>query len=76
MQLAKLSFNHPSVVLTADVFNFFIENISRVSCEIENAINSNKQSSDKISGFRWIAHEQCGSARVGGVGPGALPFVR
>ena len=29
-QLAKLSFNHPSVVLTADVFNFFNKNI-RVS---------------------------------------------
>ena len=27
-QLAKLSFNHPSVVLTADVFQFFMETVS------------------------------------------------
>ena len=27
-QLAKLSFNHPSVVLTADVFLFFIKSTS------------------------------------------------
>ena len=28
MQLAKVSFNHPSVVLTADVFHFFIKYLS------------------------------------------------
>ena len=26
-QLAKLSFNHPSVVLTADVFQYFLSNV-------------------------------------------------
>ena len=30
-QLARLGFNHPSVVLTADVFHFFIKNAHEVT---------------------------------------------
>ena len=32
LQLAKLSFNHPSVVLTADVFHFFIKKYFTYEC--------------------------------------------
>ena len=39
-QLAKLSFNHPSAVLTADVFRFFFCKIAKLrSCEIEKLYN-------------------------------------